>query len=126
MHQPIVYVDTSTIQTGKREELESAMKHLSGFVEQNVPRVLSYGFYFDEIGQTMTVVAVHPDSDALEFHLEVGGPEFRRFSDLINLDRIEVYGKVDESVVERLHRKARMLGSGTVTVHGLHVGFTRV
>ena len=123
--QPIVYVDSSTIRAGKLEELKVAMKGLAAFVEANMPRLISYGFFLDREQRHMTVVAVHPDSASLEFHMDVGGAEFRKFADLIELSRIEVYGRVSDPVLERLHQKARMLGSGTVTVHELYAGFAR-
>jgi hypothetical protein len=123
--RPIVYIDTSTIREGKLEELEAAMKHLAAFVEANVPQLISYGFFLDQDSTQMTVVAVHPDSASLEFHMDVGADEFRQFADLIDLSRIEVYGLVSDGALERLHRKARMLGGGTVAVHELHAGFAR-
>ncbi len=73
----------------------------------------------------MTVVAVHPDSESLEFHMDEGNEEFRKFRDFIDLVRIDVYGDVSDGIRERLDRKARMLGRGTVTVHTRHAGFTR-
>ena len=125
MSPPIVYVDTSAIREGKQQELEVAMKHLATFVEANMPRVISYGLFLDQNRMQMTVVALHPDSDSLQFHLETGATEFQKFADLIDLSRIEVYGVVSDGVLERLNRKARMLGSGTVAVHELHAGFAR-
>lgn len=125
MHRPIVYIDTSAIRDGKLDELERAMRHLAGFVETNVPQLISYGFFLDEKRTRMTVVAVHRDSASLEFHMDVGGAEFRKFADLIELLTIEVYGAVSDDVLERLHKKARMLGDGTVTVHELYAGFAR-
>jgi hypothetical protein len=122
---PIVYVDTSTIREGKLEELKTAMPALVSFVENNVPRVISYGFFLDPVEGQMTVVAVHPDSECLEFHMDVGNEEFRKFSSLIELSGIDVYGSVSEAVVERLERKAQMLGTGTVTVHAQYAGFDR-
>jgi hypothetical protein len=122
---PIVYIDTSTIRDGKLEELEAAMQHLAAFVEANVPQLISYGFFLDQNSTGMTVVAVHPDSASLEFHLDVGADEFRKFADLIDLSRIEVYGAVSDAVLERLHRKAQMLGGEAVAVHELYVGFAR-
>ena len=123
--QPVVYVDTSVIRSGKLDQLRDAMKRLAGFVEANVPQLISYAFYLNE-GQTeMTVVAVHPDSASLEYHMDVGGPEFRKFADLIELRRIEVYGGVTDSVRERLYQKARMLGQGTVAIHEFYAGFDR-
>ena len=125
MPLPIVYIDTSTIRDGKLEELEAAMEHLAAFVEANVPQLISYGFFLDQNSTEMTVVAVHPDSASLEFHLDVGADEFRKFADLIDLSRIEVYGAVSDAVLERLHRKAQMLGGETVAVHELYAGFAR-
>lgn len=125
MPQPIVYVDTSTIREGKLEQLEVAMKDLAAFVETNVPQLISYGFFLDEHRRQMTVVAIHPDSASLQFHMDVGSAEFRKFADLIDLSRIEVYGRVSDAVLERLHQKARMLGNGSVTVHEFYAGFTR-
>jgi hypothetical protein len=125
MPQPIVYIDTSTIREGKLEQLEVAMKDLAAFVERNVPQLISYGFFLDEDRTQMTVVAVHPDSASLEFHMDVSSAEFRKFADLIDLSRIEVYGQISDAVLERLHQKARMLGGGTVAVHEFHAGFAR-
>jgi hypothetical protein len=125
MPRPIVYIDTSSIREGKLEELEAAMQHLAAFVEANVPQLISYGFFLNQDSTRMTVVAVHPDSASLEFHMDAGSDEFRKFADLIDLSRIEVYGAVSDAVLDRLHRKAQMLGSATVTVHELHAGFAR-
>lgn len=61
-----------------------ATKRLAVFVEQNMPRVISYGFLLDEYRAQMTVVAVHPDSESLEFHMDTGADEFRNFADLID------------------------------------------
>jgi len=125
MAHPIVYVDTSEIRGGKLEDLEIGMRDLSRFVEANMPRLVSYGFFLDETRKTMTVVAVHPDSASLEFHLDKGAAEFRQFADLIELRMIQVYGSVGASVIERLDAKARTLGRGTVELHDLYAGFAR-
>lgn len=125
MSQSIVYIDTSVIREGKLQELELAMKQLAVFVEANVPQLLSYGFYLDVNRTRMAVVAIHPDSASLEYHLDVGGSEFGKFASLIELLRIEVYGPVSRTALDRLKRKAGMLGRGTVVTHELYAGFTR-
>ncbi len=125
MRQPIAYVDTSAIREGKLEDLEVAMDHLAAFVEENMPRLISYGFFLNEDETQMTVVAVHPDSASLEFHMDRGAEEFAEFADLIDLLKIEVYGRVSDGVLERLHQKAQKLGSGTVAVHEFQAGFAR-
>ena len=123
--QPIAYVDTSAVREGELEELKPAMKRLATFVEANVPQLISYGFFLDENQREMTVVAVHPDSASLAFHMDACGAEFRKFADLIKLLRIEVYGSIDDSVLKRLQQKAQMLGRGTVAVHEFYAGFSR-
>lgn len=122
---PIVYVDTSTIREGKLGELEAAMKALAAFVETHMPRLISYGFFLDEERRQMTVISVHPDSESLAFHMDEGREEFRKFSDLIVLSSMEVYGRVSDAVLERLQQKAEMLGAQHVTVHDFHAGFVR-
>lgn len=122
---PIVYIDTSTIRDGKLDEVKAAVRHLAGFVEENMPRLTSYGVFIDDARRRMTVVALHPDSASLEYHLEVGGAEFRKFAGLIDLSRIDVFGPISERAVERLHAKARTLGSGVVDVHQQYAGFAR-
>lgn len=57
--------------------------------------------------------------------MDVCGAEFRKFTDLIELQTIEVYGYVSDSVRSRLYQKAQMLGNGAVAVYDLYAGFTR-
>ena len=125
MPQPIIYVDTSEVRNGKLEELERAMKALASFVEANVPQLISYGFFLNEDRTRMNVVAVHRDSASLQFHMDTGAAEFRKFAHLIDLVSIDVYGRVSEAVLNRLHQKAHALGAATVTVHEFYAGFAR-
>jgi quinol monooxygenase YgiN len=126
MSDPIVYIDRSQIREGKLEELKAALKELVAFVNANEPQLLSYGFYLTEDGARVTVVAVHPDSPSLEFHMKIAGPRFREFTDLIKLSTIEVYGQVSERMLQLLREKAELLGSGSVVVHKPYVGFARL
>lgn len=125
MPQPIVYIDKSRILAGKLEELKAAMNRLIAFVENEVPQVLSYGFFLTAAETQLTVVAVHPDSASLEYHMDVGAPEFRQFAELIELQSIDVYGEISDGALERLHKKAQLLGQGPVVVHECYAGFTR-
>lgn len=125
MPQPIVYIDTSRIRDGKLDELERSIKRLVSFVKTNVPQLISYNFFSNEDRTQMTVVALHPDSESLEHHLNAGGEEFKKFAELIDLLKIEVYGHISDSVLEQLNQKANSLGSGSVTVNDFINGFTR-
>jgi hypothetical protein len=127
MSNAIVYVDTAEVREGPLEELKTAIKELVDFVDANVPRLIGYNVYLSDDGARMTVVHVHPDSASLEYLMEVAGPVFRQFVELVTLSSIHVYGEPSEKVLKQLHEKARLLGRGAVVVEvdALHAGFTR-
>jgi quinol monooxygenase YgiN len=121
----ILYLDTSDVREGALEALKAALHRLVDFVEANEPRLIAYNVYLSEDGRRLTVVSVHPDSASLEHHMEVAGPLFRRFVDLVTLNSIHIYGEPSEKVLEQSNEKARLLGRGAVVVQSLHAGFTR-
>jgi hypothetical protein len=125
MSDAIVYVDTSDVREGALDELKAGMRELAEFVEANEPRLLAYNVYFSDDGARMTVVHVHPDSASLGYHMEVAGPIFRRFADLVTLSSIHIYGEPGEEALEQAHEKVRLLGGDEVVVDALHAGFTR-
>jgi hypothetical protein len=126
MSEAIVYVDTSAVREGALDELKAGMEELVDFVAANEPRLIAYNVYFSADGTTMTVVQVHPDSDSLEYHLDVAGPVFRRFAQLVTLSSIQIYGEPSEKALEQSHAKARLLGRDEVVVGALHAGFSRL
>lgn len=126
MSDAIVYVDTSDVRVGALEELKAAVKELVDFVDANEPRLIAYNVYLSDDGTRMTVVHVHPDSASLEYHMEVAGPVFRQFVDLVTLSSIHIYGEPSEKLLKQLDEKARLLGRGAVVVHAFHAGFTRL
>lgn len=126
MAEPILYIDTSDIRQGKLETVQRLMTDLVAFVEANEPQLIAYDFFIDEGGATMTCVALHPDSASMEFHMDIGWEKFRAFAAHIQQRSIDVYGEASEKIIARLHHKIDMLGRGTVTVHGLHAGFSRL
>jgi hypothetical protein len=126
MSSLIFYIDRSVIREGKLEEVREALRGLVEFVDSAEPQLLAYGFYIDEDGEGLTAVAIHPDSSSLEFHLEAGRDAFRRFTELIDLRTIEVYGRPSDKVREQLQQKAELLGeNGHVVVDEQHAGFAR-
>lgn len=126
MPGPLVYVDTAEIRAGALEELKPAMEELVGFIEANEPRLLAYNAYLSDDGTRMTVVHLHRDRASLEHHMEVAGPAFRRFKDLVTLSSIHLYGDSSERLLEQLQDKAHLLGGASVSVHALHAGFSRL
>jgi hypothetical protein len=125
MSQPLVYLDTSHVRQGSLAQLKTAIKELAEFVKQNEPQLISYGAYFTEDGSQMTVVHVHTDPASLDYHMEIAGPLFRGFADLVTLTSIRIYGDPSDKALGQLRDKVRLLGSGEVIVHPPHAGFAR-
>ena len=127
MSDAIVYIDTADVREGAAEELKAGMKELADFVDANEPRLIAYNVYFSGDDTRMTVVHVHPDSASLEYHMEVAGPVFRQFVELVTLSSIHLYGEPSKKLLKQLHEKARLLGRGAVLVEveALHAGFIR-
>jgi quinol monooxygenase YgiN len=126
MSEPIIYIDTSEVREGKLEELKTAMNELVKVVQANEPRLILYNVYLQEDGTRMIVVHVHPDSASLELHMKVAGRTFPKFVQFVKLLSIDVYGELNDDLLEQMQRKAQMLGNGTVLVHELHAGFARL
>ena len=122
----IIYIDHSEVREGRLKELKTAIKELAELVKTSEPRIIAYNVYFTEDGRRMTVIHIHPDSASLEVHMRVAGPAFSKFADYVNMITINVYGKIDDSLMGQLRNKAKLLGSGTVAVHGFHTGFARL
>lgn len=126
MQTPIVYIDRSDVRTGKLDEVKASIAALLELVERNEPQLLEYAFYLDEQAARMTVLAIHPDGESMELHMEVGAPGFQRFAGLIDLRSIDVYGTPSARVREQLRQKAQMLGTAVrVTIHEQHAAFAR-
>ena len=126
MTQPLVYIDSSGVRPGKLVEIKAAIAELAKFVEENEPGLVSYSVYFDESENGMNVVHVHADAASLDFHLEIAGPLFERFADLVTLSSVHIYGEPSETALGQLRDKLRMLGAGDVIVHTPHAGFVRL
>jgi hypothetical protein len=127
MSEPILYVDRSIIRSPDLAGLREAVANLTEFVHEREPQLLFYGFEIDEPTSTMRVVAVHPDSESLETHLGIGGPEFRKVGAFIDLQQIEVFGRPSATVLGQLRQKAAVLGKDAhVDVHELASGFERI
>jgi hypothetical protein len=126
MSKELLYIDVSDIRDEKLDAVKALMTDLVAFVEVREPQLIAYEFFINETEMTMTCVVLHPDSESMEAHMDIGWEKFRAFSDYIDQRSIDVYGEVSEKVVARLRQKIEMLGQGTVTVHRLHAGFIRL
>lgn len=122
---PLVIIDSSEIREGKLDDLRSAMTGLVEFARVNESRMIAYSVYLNEDATRVTVLQIHPDATSAEYHMTVAGSAFAGFAALIRMRGIDVFGSPSPGLLERLRRKAAMLGGGAVAVHDLHAGFAR-
>jgi len=126
MSGPVIYLDVSDVRPGCLQDLKAAMTDLAQFVETHEDQLLSYQVYFSEEETRVAVLHVNPDSASLRRHLEVAGPKFPPIGAFLDQRSIDVFGEVEDDIIERLRNKARLLGTGVVRVHDLHAGFSRL
>jgi hypothetical protein len=126
MSEPVVSIDRSEIRDGRLEELKAALKGLVEFVDANEPQPIIYNVYLNEDSTQMTVVQIHPDASSMEFHMDVAGSAFPKFSELVTLLRIDIYGKPTAKLLEQMRHKARTLGDAALVVHERLAGFSRL
>ena len=126
MEEPIVAIDTSEVREGRLEEVRAAIRELAAFVDVNEPRPIAYNAYLDESSNRLTVLQVHPDSASLEHHMRIAGSAFPKFTELIRMQTMDVYGEPSEELLRLLRDKAKMLGNVPVVVHARHAGFMRL
>ena len=126
MDEPIVYIDRSDIRPGELHNVKAAIRGLVEFVHEHNPKILDYRIFVDDEASSMVVLGVHPDAEALEFHLDVGREAFRKVGPMIELRSIEVFGRVGGRLAQQLRDKADMLGKGaSVAIHESFAGFSR-
>jgi hypothetical protein len=122
----LIAVDSSEIREGKLDAVKAGLAELAEFVEANAPEVIAYSIYLDEEARRMTVLQIHPSSASMELHLEIAAPVFRKFADLVDLRRVDFYGRPSEALLERMRQKTELLGRAPVVVNELHSGFARI
>lgn len=124
--EAIVYVDRSAIRPGKADALIAALAELAALVEAREDQIVAYQVHFDSSRSTVSVVHIHRDAASLDRHLEVAGPQFPKFADLVELQSIDVYGAPSGAAVAALQRKAELLGNARVSIHPRATGFARL
>jgi hypothetical protein len=126
MPGPFIFIATNRLKTGKLEEEKWRVPRLSEFIEANEPRLIAFNEYSNEEGTEVGVVQVHPDTDSIEFHMEVVRERSERaYAETLDATTsIQVYGTPTRTILEMLSRTA---GSGvSVSVKPYHLGgFTR-
>src|ERR1700722_18427602 len=111
MSGPFIFIATNRLKTGRLEEERQRVSGLADFIHANEPRLIAFNEYSNEDGSEVGVVQVHPDTDSMDFHMEVVRERAERAyaETLESTTGIQVYGTPTQAILEMLSRTA---GSG--------------
>ena len=101
MNGPFIYVAMFTVKSGKIEECRKKLNELVDLVEANEPRMIAFNVYFDDAGDKVSVVQVHPDAASMQFHLTVIAEHLYSAGEY--LDRtvgVDIFGTPPDGLVE--------------------------
>lgn len=103
MTGPFIYIGTTTIKAGKLDEARKRIAELVDFVETNEPRLIAFHCFFNEEGNKVTVLHVHPDSASMEFHMQVNAKHFATAFEYLDTQVSEqYYGTIPEPLASEL------------------------
>jgi hypothetical protein len=126
MSEPFIFIGTHTLKEGKLEDFKKSCGGLVEVVEANEPRLIAFNLYANQDGTEVTVVQVHPDADSMLLHMQVAREHISESyqSTLEKTERIDVYGKPSDTVLEMISQLAGSEVPLSVKAHHLG-GFTR-
>jgi hypothetical protein len=71
MAQPFILVASSPVRPDRLGEIQDRCESVAALVESNEPQMLAFHFYFDEVGDRLGIIQVHPDAASMERHMAV-------------------------------------------------------
>ena len=125
MSEQLLFVGTYAIPEDKFEEFRIMTSEMTEFVRANEPRIISWHTYTNKENNEATTIMLHPDSESLEYHLELAGSKIRTNVQMLETKRIELFGKPSDHLLDQLQRVSAMSGSWPVIVKGHLRGFSR-
>ena len=81
-----------------------AIRAMSDFVAEHVPRILAFHAYASDDRSEGTVVYVHPDADSLDEHLAAAAELIRSGTEMVSVTGIRLLGSPNAATVEALRR----------------------
>jgi hypothetical protein len=99
---------------------------MTEFVKENEPRLLSFNTYLNEDRSEASTVMLHPDSESLEYHLEVARTRIKGGVEMVRVKRAELYGKPSDRLVAQLRQMSEASGSWPVIVKSYLQGFSNL
>jgi hypothetical protein len=108
MSGPFIFIATNRLKAGRLEDEKKRVPGLAEFIEANEPRLIAFNEYANEEGTEVGVVQVHPDTDSMEFHMQVVRERAERaYAETLDFTTsIQLYGTPTQAILEMLSRTA--------------------
>ncbi|MDP8927953.1 MAG: hypothetical protein M3O70_05055 [Actinomycetota bacterium] len=106
MAGPFIFISQSRIKEGRLDDFKRGLRDMAAFVEANEPRVIAFEAYLSDDGTEVTGVQIHPDADAMAFHLQVAFEKIMEFDQYLDTHSVEVYGVPNDTVVGMMQQIA--------------------
>lgn len=105
MAEPFIFIATHTIKDGKLDDFKRYRQELAEFVEANEPRMIHFGVYISDDGTEVTTVQVHPNSDSMQFHMQVAGDKIGKAYEYLDATKsIEICGTPSDALQEMMRQ----------------------
>lgn len=104
MSECVLFVGTYEIPTGQADAFRLQARVMTDLVREREPRVIAIGHYVNDDESEGTSIHLHPDADSFDFHMAELARAIDTGSRVVQVKRIEFYGRPSAAVVERLSR----------------------
>ena len=104
MTDPLFVVSTFKVKEGRVDDVKKHYKKVSDIVEANEPQLIAFHGFLSEDETEMTSVQVHPDTESMEFHMQVlkdnWDQSFSQYAEILEPLSIAYYGTPPRSALD--------------------------
>ena len=101
MAEPLIVITRARVKEGKLQDLMRHHKQILKIVETNEPQLVAFHGFLNEDGTEMTRIQVHPDTESMDFHMQVLTDNWdKSFSEYGEIISVEYYGTPSKSALD--------------------------
>lgn len=126
MAESLIFVFTQKIQEGKLDDVKQYIQEVDELVETKEPQLIAFVQYVDPTGSEITSIHIHPDSESMEFHMEVAAQHISESARFLRTEKVLILGSPSDRLLGRLQAFGGTIGQDlNLAVKGRVGGFTR-
>jgi hypothetical protein len=126
MAGPVVFISRSRIRDGRLADFGQHFRNGVGLVESGKPNTVLFHAFLDEDGETVEIVHVFPDAEAMDLHMAGAGERAKAAWEYLEPEGFTIYGVPSDGVLTRM-REIADAGGIDLQLRPRHLGgFTRL